>query len=73
MRIHTAIGSDLILLRLRDAVAELQVHRSWWVAHGAVQAANRDGQKLTLILRNGLEVPVSKSRREVVGAAGWHS
>jgi hypothetical protein len=79
LRIHTAIGSDLILLRLRDAIAELgeaaglQVHRSWWVAHGAVQAANRDGQKLALILRNGLEVPVSKARREAVKAAGWHS
>jgi DNA-binding LytR/AlgR family response regulator len=79
LRIHTAIGSDLILLRLRDAIAELgeaaglQVHRSWWVAHGAVQAANRDGQRLVLILRNGLEVPVSKTRREAVKAAGWHS
>lgn len=79
LRIHTAVGSDLILLRLRDAIAELgeaaglQVHRSWWVAHGAVQAANRDGQKLVLILRNGLEVPVSKARREAVKAAGWHS
>jgi len=79
LRIHTAVGSDLILLRLRDAMAELgdtaglQVHRSWWVAQGAVQAANRDGQKLTLILRNGLEVPVSKTRREAVRAAGWHS
>jgi hypothetical protein len=79
LRIHTAIGSDLILLRLRDAIAELgeaaglQVHRSWWVAHGAVQGANRDGQRLTLILRNGLEVPVSKTRREAVRLAGWQT
>jgi DNA-binding LytR/AlgR family response regulator len=79
LRIHTAIGSDLILLRLRDAIGELgeaaglQVHRSWWVAHGAVQGTNRDGQRLNLILRNGLEVPVSKTRREAVRAAGWQS
>jgi DNA-binding LytR/AlgR family response regulator len=79
LRIHTAIGSDLILLRLRDAIAELgeaaglQVHRSWWVAHGAVQGSSRDGQRLNLVLRNGLEVPVSKTRREAVRAAGWHS
>lgn len=79
LRIHTAIGSDLILLRLRDAIAELgkaaglQVHRSWWVAHGAVQGATRDGARLTLVLRNGLEVPVSKTRREAVRAAGWHA
>jgi DNA-binding LytR/AlgR family response regulator len=79
LRIHTAVGSDLILLRLRDAMAELgegaglQVHRSWWVAHGAVQGVNRDGQRLNLILRNGLEVPVSKTRREAVKAAGWQT
>lgn len=79
LRIHTAIGSDLILLRLRDAIGELgeaaglQVHRSWWVAQGAVQSANREGQRLTLVLRNGLEVPVSKTRREAVRAAGWQT
>jgi DNA-binding LytR/AlgR family response regulator len=79
LRIHTAIGSDLILLRLRDAIAELgegaglQVHRSWWVAHGAVQGANRDGPRLTLVLRNGLDVPVSKTWRDAVKAAGWAS
>ena len=79
LRIHTAIGSDLILLRLRDAIAELgetaglQVHRSWWVANGAVRGAEREGARLTLVLRNGLEVPVSKTRREAVKAAGWLS
>ena len=37
----TALCGDLILLRLRDALAELgpargrQVHRSWWVAEGS--------------------------------------
>ena len=47
LRIHTNIGSDLILLRLRDAMAELgpkrgrQVHRSWWVAEGAVASTER--------------------------------
>ena len=79
LRVHPAVGSDRILRRLRDAIAELgegaglQVHRSWWVAHGAVQGTNRDGQRLAVVLRNGLEVPVSKSRREAVKAAGWHS
>jgi hypothetical protein len=79
LRIHTAVGSDLILLRLRDAITELgeaaglQVHRSWWVAHGAVRATTRDGQRLNLVLRNGLEVPVSKTWRDAVKAAGWLS
>jgi putative exporter of polyketide antibiotics len=70
LRIHTAIGSDLILLRLRDAMGELgpkrgrQVHRSWWVAEGAVTSTERAGARTLLVLRNGLKVPVSKSFRD---------
>lgn len=77
LRIHTALGSDLILLRLRDALAELgsdrglQVHRSWWVAQGAVASVDRGGGRVALVLRNGLRVPVSKSFRDVVKEAGW--
>ncbi len=76
-RVHTALGSTLILLRLRDAVAELgessglQVHRSWWVAHGAVAQAEREAGKLALVLRNGVRVPVSKTHRDAVKASGW--
>jgi len=76
-RVHTALGSTLILLRLRDAVAELgegsglQVHRSWWVARDAVARSERDSGKLTLVLRNGLQVPVSKTYRDAVKAGGW--
>jgi hypothetical protein len=77
LRIHTAIGSDLILLRLRDAMAELgpkrgrQVHRSWWVAEGAVAEAERAGARTLLVLRNGLKVPVSKSFRDPAKEMGW--
>jgi DNA-binding LytR/AlgR family response regulator len=77
LRIHTAIGSDLILLRLRDAMAELgpkhgrQVHRSWWVADGAVTTSERNGTRVLLVLRNGLKVPVSKSFREPAKEMGW--
>ncbi|HKU96918.1 MAG TPA: LytTR family DNA-binding domain-containing protein [Vineibacter sp.] len=76
-RVHTALGSTLILLRLRDAVTELgegsglQVHRSWWVARDAVARSERDGTKTTLILRNGVRVPVSKTYRDAIKAAGW--
>jgi MFS family permease len=76
LRIHTAIGSDLILLRMRDALAELgpergrQVHRSWWVADGAVTGAERGARPL-LVLRNGLKVPVSKSFRDQAKEIGW--
>ncbi|HEX2885880.1 LytTR family DNA-binding domain-containing protein [Vineibacter terrae] len=76
-RVHTMQGSTLILLRLRDAVAELgegsglQVHRSWWVARDAVADVERAAGKLTLVLRNELRVPVSKTYREAVRATGW--
>ena len=77
LRIHTVLGSDLILLRLRDALAELgsergrQVHRSWWVAEGAVATIERSAGRLMLKLRNGVDVPVSKTFRDQVKAAGW--
>jgi len=77
LRIHTALGSDLILMRLRDALSELgpdrgrQVHRSWWVAEGAVASVDRTPGRLVLILRNGLHVPVSKTYRDSVREAGW--
>lgn len=77
LRIHTALGSDLILLRLRDALAELgagrgrQVHRSWWVAEGAIATVERSAGRLVFVLRNGLRVPVSKTYRDQVKEAGW--
>ncbi|MBP2313657.1 LytTR family DNA-binding domain-containing protein [Azospirillum soli] len=78
VRVHTPEGSDLILMRMRDAVAELtgleglQVHRSYWVAAAAVTGVERkpDG-KMTLRLSNGLRVPVSRSYAADVRAAGW--
>lgn len=76
-RIPPALGSDLILLRLRDALGELgagrgqQVHRSWWVANGAIASVERNAGRAILALRNGLRVPVSKSFRDQVKAAGW--
>ena len=69
VRVHTALGSELILMRLSDAVSRtgregLQVHRSWWVARDAVTGLVRDGRNLRLKLLNGLEVPVA--RRAVI-------
>lgn len=76
VRVHTALGSDLILMRLRDAVAELagvegmRVHRSHWVADAAVVEVERkpDG-KLALRLRDGRRVPVSRTHAAAVRAA----
>jgi hypothetical protein len=77
VRAHTALGSDLILMRMRDAVAELdgvegmQTHRSWWVARSAVEEALREKGALRLKLRNGLVVPVARATAPEVRAAGW--
>jgi hypothetical protein len=77
VRIHTSLGQEMLLLRMRDAIAELdgleglQVHRSWWVARRAVASAMRDGKSLTLTLTNKLDVPVARDRLAEVKSAGW--
>ncbi len=77
VRAHTSLGSELVLLRMRDAVAELegldgaQVHRSWWVARGAVEDVKREGRNLRLVLENGLEAPVSRANVQPLKDAGW--
>jgi hypothetical protein len=63
---QTALGTTLILMRFRDAVAELggaglQVHRSWWVAFDAIDGLERDGRSARLRLRGGGTLPVSRA------------
>ena len=77
VRAHTALGSDLMLLPLKDAIGEVasidgaQVHRSWWVAREAVDSVIEDGRNIRLRLRGGLEAPVSRSAVAPLRAAGW--
>ena len=77
LRVHTAKGSDLILLRLSDAVTELagldgaQTHRSWWVARAAVRGVARGDGRATLTVEGGLKVPVSRAHAAALRAAGW--
>lgn len=77
LRVTTVAGETLILMRMKDAVAELadvdgrQVHRSYWVARAAVRQSWRAGRKRRLTLDNGLEVPVSDSFAPELKAAGW--
>lgn len=74
--IVTDKGKTLVLMRLADAmketgsVAGLQIHRSHWVARGAVIKAHRSGGKLSLELSNGLRLPVSRSFLVAVKDAG---
>jgi hypothetical protein len=77
VRVHTAAGSDLLLMRLADAIAEaegvegLRVHRSWWVARSAVAGGRTEGRRAVLSLTNGLAVPVSRDAVPAVRRAGW--
>jgi hypothetical protein len=77
VRAHTASGSKLMLIALKDAIAELdgveglRVHRSWWVAKAAVTGPAIRGRNLALRLVNGLEVPVSRGAAPKVREAGW--
>ncbi|WP_454718121.1 LytTR family DNA-binding domain-containing protein [Caulobacter segnis] len=78
LRLHTSRGQDLILMRLSDAVAELegiegaQTHRSWWVAKAAVEDAQRGDGRATLQLKGGVEAPVSRAYSKALREAGWY-
>jgi len=77
LRLHTSKGRDLILMRLSDAIAELEgiegarTHRSWWVARAAVVEAVRAEGRATLTLIDGQEVPVSRGYVGTLREAGW--
>jgi hypothetical protein len=77
LRLHTSKGSDLILFRLADAIAELegiagaQVHRSWWVAKDAIAEVQRRDGRVLLRLKNGTEIPVSRPNATALRDSGW--
>jgi hypothetical protein len=77
VRAHSPGASMLILMRLRDAEAELagmeglRVHRSWWVARAAVEQVVRDGRNVRLRLKGGIEAPVARDRLPVLREFGW--
>jgi hypothetical protein len=77
LRLHTSKGSDLILMRLSDAIAELdglegaQTHRSWWVARQAVLRARRLDGRAVLELPGGVEAPVSRNYARALKSEGW--
>ena len=77
LRLHTDKGEDLILMRLTDALVELEgiegarTHRSWWVARAAVVQAERGDGRATLTLVSGAEVPVSRAYAKSLRDAGW--
>ncbi len=71
LAVHSTDGEQLILCRMEDAARELdglgrRVHRSWWVAHDAVEAVNRHNVRMSLLLKDGREVRVSRTYQQEV-------
>ncbi len=77
VRVHTPLGSALVLMSLSQAMAGLkdvegvQTHRSWWVARASIAGVVEDGRKLRLRLTDGLEAPVSRARVGLLREQGW--
>ena len=77
VEVATAKGHELVLLRFRDALREvesldgMQVHRSHWVARHAVSGVVRRDGRIFLDLCNGSRVPVSRSFQPVLRQNGW--
>ncbi|RYG88201.1 MAG: hypothetical protein EON59_05155 [Alphaproteobacteria bacterium] len=63
-----AMGQAVAAVGVREG---LRVHRSWWVAHEAVEAAFLDARQWKPRLRGGLEAPVSRSNTARLREAGW--
>jgi DNA-binding LytR/AlgR family response regulator len=72
--VFTTAGHTVLLMRLGDAVAELEglgmrVHRSYWVGHGHAERLLRRGRRRLLRLTDGPDVPVSRTYLAAVEAA----
>lgn len=76
VEVTTIRGNELILMRLSDAILEtegtsgMQVHRSHWVALDQVASARRSDGKVVLTMRDGRDIPVSRSYVPAVKEAG---
>ena len=76
LRVHTDRGEELILMRLSDAMRELdiadgfQTHRSWWVARAGVTDVSRENGKQSLMLKSGVVAPVSRSFSKAIQDVG---
>lgn len=72
VEVTTAKGTELILIRLQDAVNEMgaiagmQIHRSHWVALSGMRQLKRQNGKLLIELVDGRTLPVSRTYAQTV-------
>ena len=77
VRVHGKKHNELLLLRLRDAIAEMggipgeQTHRSWWVARSGVAETISVGRNWQVRLIDGTRVPVARDSIERLRAKGF--
>jgi hypothetical protein len=77
VRVHGAGQSELLFIRLRDAIAEMDghpgehIHRSWWVARDAVADVSGNGRNREIRLVNGLRAPVARDSVDRLRRAGF--
>lgn len=77
VRVHGANGSELLLMRLRDAISEMgaipgeQVHRSWWVARDGVEGLVKAGRAWNVRLVNGEFAPVARESVDRLRRSGF--
>lgn len=75
--VTTTHGTELVLLRLADAIDETngvagsQIHRSHWVAHSGIASMKKDGGKWVVVTTIETELPVSRSFAPVLKQAGF--
>lgn len=77
LHVTTDEGRGMTLHRLSDACRELdgtgglQVHRSWWVARGAVRGVRQENRRRIITAVDGTEIPVGRSYEAKLREAGW--
>ncbi|MCV2891483.1 LytTR family transcriptional regulator [Lentibacter sp. XHP0401] len=76
VEVVTTKGASLVLMRLSDAIKEtgsdtgLQVHRSHWVALAQIEKVTREGDKARITLKDGRDIPASRSYIPALKEAG---
>ena len=76
VRVHGPRGSELLLMPLRESIAEMggepgdQVHRSWWIARSGISSVERSGRSWSVHLVNGERAPVSRDAAHRLRQAG---
>jgi hypothetical protein len=77
VEVHLPDETHTLRMRFTDAIDEMDgvpgdcAHRSHWVTFAAVTGTKRDNGRIFLTISNGDEVPVSRTYRDRMEAAGF--